>query len=93
MRVSVKPVEGRVKGEEGEAVTPEGSPYRLTVTVPENPFSGVNVSPTCAFELAEIETENGLAAIAKEGGGGGVLRPREPPQPKMTASTRNMTAR
>ena len=70
----------KLKGEDGEAVTPMGKPERFTVTVPENPFCGVSVKVVCALVLADREIKDGLAEIEKpDGGGGEELLP--PPQP------------
>lgn len=83
MNVTVTPVELSANGEAGDAVTPEGRPERLTVTVPENPFCDCNVSPIVAVEFADIDKEAALAPIVNEGegGGGGALIREPPPQP------------
>ena len=66
--VTIAPLLGSIMGKVGDVVTPAGNPDRLTVTVPENPFSGINESWTCAFEFGEMETEEGLALTVNEGG-------------------------
>lgn len=83
------PLVGSVKGKEGDAVTPAGNPDKLTVTIPENPFSGTNESCTCAFEFGEMETEEGFAVIVNEGGGDVLLACEPPPQPDIATRTGN----
>ena len=86
--IVVSPV-GRVRGKASDGVTPAGSPDKSTVTVPENPFSGVNDSCTCAFVFGEMERDEGLAVTLNEGG---LVVCEPPPQPDTVVSERTRAA-
>lgn len=81
MSVTGWPDEVNVNGEAGDAVTPLGSPDRLIVTSPEKPFWGLRARLTWTLEPGFTDTDGGLAAIEKLGGGPDPpLLP--PPQPE-----------
>lgn len=72
-------------------MTPDGSPERVTFTVPVKPLLVVSVRFICAVELGKIVTCAGVAAIENDGGGGADAE-EPPPQPQgMTISLNRTT--
>jgi len=86
-KVNARPEVGKVKGEPGVPVTPDGRPERPTLTVPEKPKLVVSARFISAVEFGNIVTCPGAADIEKDWGGGGGEEVEEPlpPQPQVAA--------
>ncbi len=84
-------VPGVNENDEGDAVSPDGSPSIVTATEPTKPFSAVAETATaelvapCATEIEDGETDKLKSGL---GGGGGVCAGADellPPPPQATA--------